>query len=130
MRVPSRTMSRSNRIVCPACGSGQLQLRGLEPTRCDSCGFSVEDAMFRTIEQIAALPTLWGATPARVATRRCGVFPTECSSALPAARRSSPSKKGDLSNVGTSEGFAEDTHKDERWKGGLIGPEQAKLARS
>jgi hypothetical protein len=63
-----------------------------------------------------------------VATRRCGVCPTECSGALPAARRSYPSKKGDLSNVGTSEGFAEDAHKDERREGGDIGPEQAKLA--
>jgi len=38
-----------------------------------------------------------------VATRRCGVCPTECSTALRAAWRSTPSKKGDLSNVGTSE---------------------------
>ena len=60
MRVPSRTMSRPNRIVCPACGSGKLELRGLESARCDSCGFSVEDAMFRTLEQIAALPDALG----------------------------------------------------------------------
>ena len=32
------------------------------------------------------------------------------SSALRAARRSSPSKKGGLSNLATSEGFAEDAH--------------------
>ena len=63
MRVPSRTMSRPNRILCPVCGSGRLQLRGLEPARCDSCGFSVEDAMFRTLEQIAALPDVLGAHP-------------------------------------------------------------------
>ena len=60
MRVPSRTMSRPNRIVCLACGSGRLQLRGLEPACCDSCGFSVEDAMFRTTEQVAALPDALG----------------------------------------------------------------------
>jgi hypothetical protein len=30
--------------------------------------------------------------------------------------------------LGTSEGFTEDAHKDERWEGGLIGAEQAKLA--
>ena len=60
MRVPSRTMSRPNRIVCPACGSGKLLLRGLESARCDSCGLSVEDAMFRTLEQIAALPDALG----------------------------------------------------------------------
>jgi ribosomal protein L37AE/L43A len=60
MRVTSRTMSRPNRIVCLACGSGELQLRGLEPARCDVCGLSVEDAMFRTIQQIAALPDALG----------------------------------------------------------------------
>ena len=61
MRVPSHTISRPNHIVCPACGSGELQLRGPEPSRCNSCGFSVEDAMFRTLEQIAALPDALGA---------------------------------------------------------------------
>ena len=60
MRVPSRTMSRANRIVCPACGSGKLELRGLEVACCDSCGFPVEDALFRTLEQIAALPDVLG----------------------------------------------------------------------
>jgi hypothetical protein len=34
----------------------------------------------------------------------------------------------EVSNVATSEGFAEDPHKDQRWEGGLIGAEQAKLA--
>jgi hypothetical protein len=31
--------------------------------------------------------------------------------------------KGELSNVGTGEGFAEDAHKDQRWEGGVIGQE-------
>ena len=31
--------------------------------------------------------------------------------------------KGDPSNVGASERFAEDAHKDERWEGGVIGRE-------
>jgi ribosomal protein L37AE/L43A len=60
MRVPSHTMSRPSRIVCPACGSGKLQLRGLESAHCDSCGFSVGDALFRALEQIAALPDVLG----------------------------------------------------------------------
>ena len=63
MRAPSRTMSRTSRIVCPTCGSGELRHRGSEPASCDSCGFSVEDAVFRTIEQIAALPDALGAHP-------------------------------------------------------------------
>ena len=63
MRAPSRTMSRPSHIVCPACGSGELQPRGPEPARCDSCGFSAEDAMFRTLEQIAAPPDALGAHP-------------------------------------------------------------------
>jgi hypothetical protein len=47
-------MSRAGHIVCPACGSGELRPRVL--TRCDSCGSSVEGVVFRTLEQIAALP--------------------------------------------------------------------------
>jgi len=31
--------------------------------------------------------------------------------------------KGDPSKVGTSERFAEDAHKNERWEGGATGPE-------
>jgi DNA-directed RNA polymerase subunit RPC12/RpoP len=38
MRVPSRTMSRANRIVCPVCGSGKLELRGLLGSHACECG--------------------------------------------------------------------------------------------
>jgi|SRR5215207_5104057 len=61
MRVPSRTMFRPSHIVCPTCGSGELRPWGPELARCDSCGLSVEGAIFRTIERIAALPDALGA---------------------------------------------------------------------
>ncbi len=40
-----------------------MRPRGPELARCDSCGFSVEDAVFRTLEQIADLPGTLGAHP-------------------------------------------------------------------
>ncbi len=61
MRVPSRTKSRPGHILCPACGSGQLWPREPELANCDSCGLSVEGAVFRTLERIAALPDALGA---------------------------------------------------------------------
>ena len=61
MRVPSRTKSRPGHILCPACGSGQLWPREPELANCDSCGLSVEGAVVRTLERIAALPDALGA---------------------------------------------------------------------
>ena len=50
--------------------------------------------------------------------------PTSRDSGAPRVSMSgSRAHKGDPSNVGTSERFAEDAHKDERWEGGVIGPE-------
>ena len=120
-------MSRPNRILCPAYGSGRLQLRGLEPARCDSCGFSVEDAMFGTIEQIAALPDALGSHACECGhpeMRRLpdGVFhcPSCGLEVYPIKERRSIECRNER------EGFAEDAHhKDQRWKGGLIGPEPA-----
>ena len=109
MRVPSRTMSRPSHIVCPARGLGELQPRGPEPARCDSCGFSVEDAMFRTLEQIAALPDALGAHPCECGHPEmrhlpdgvfhcpsCGseVLPIEVSSGLENARVDPASARG------------------------------------
>jgi ribosomal protein L37AE/L43A len=61
MKTPSRKTSRLRHIICPACGSGEL-LPSREPELacCDSCGFSVEGALFRTLEQIAILPDAVG----------------------------------------------------------------------
>jgi ribosomal protein L37AE/L43A len=61
MKTPSRTSSRPRHIICPACGSGELWLRGSGlVASCDSCGLSVEGAAFRTLEQIAVLPDALG----------------------------------------------------------------------
>ncbi len=61
MKTPSRKASRLHHIICPACGSGELRAWGLELAGCDSCGLSVEAAIFRTLEQIATLPDALGA---------------------------------------------------------------------
>jgi ribosomal protein L37AE/L43A len=62
MKGPSRTRSRPNYIVCPRCGSSELRPSwGPEMAGCDSCGLSVEGALFRTLEQIATLPDAVGA---------------------------------------------------------------------
>jgi hypothetical protein len=62
MKTPSRKTSKPRHIVCPACGSGELRpSRGPELAGCDSCGFSAEGAIFRTLERIAALPDALGA---------------------------------------------------------------------
>ena len=61
MKGPSRMRSRPNYIVCPRCGSGELQTQGSELAGCASCGLSVEGALFRTLEQIATLPDVLGA---------------------------------------------------------------------
>jgi ribosomal protein L37AE/L43A len=61
MKAPSRTTSSPHYIVCPRCGSGELRPREPELASCDSCGLSVEGAVFRTLEQIATLPDASGA---------------------------------------------------------------------
>jgi hypothetical protein len=58
VKIPSRTVSGPNSIVCPACGRGKLEARN--PVGCDSCGRDVEDAILRTLEQIVALPDALG----------------------------------------------------------------------
>jgi ribosomal protein L37AE/L43A len=63
MIMPSRTRIRPRHIICPGCGSGELRLRAPERAGCDSCGLSVRGAIFRTLEQIAALPDVLGHHP-------------------------------------------------------------------
>jgi hypothetical protein len=66
--VSSRAASRPGRIVCPVCGSGELQFRrltllqfrGPALAECDSCGRNVDGAVLRILEQIVALPEAIG----------------------------------------------------------------------
>jgi len=48
------------RIVCPACGSGELRFRGAGLTGCDCCGRDLDKAVLKSIEQIVALPDAIG----------------------------------------------------------------------
>jgi ribosomal protein L37AE/L43A len=61
VRVPSRATSKPGRILCPACGSGELRLRGAGLAGCDCCGRDVDGAVLRVLEQIVALPDALGA---------------------------------------------------------------------
>jgi ribosomal protein L37AE/L43A len=60
MKTPSRRTSTPHHIICPACGLGELRPRGPELAGCDTCMLSVEGAIFRTLLQIAALPSALG----------------------------------------------------------------------
>jgi ribosomal protein L37AE/L43A len=60
MKARSRSTSRPRHIVCPSCGVGELRSRGPELAGCHYCALSVEGAIFRTLEQIAALPDAVG----------------------------------------------------------------------
>jgi ribosomal protein L37AE/L43A len=60
MRVPSRTTSKPGHIVCPACGSRELRVRGAGLAACDCSGRNLDKAVLRTVEQIVALPDAVG----------------------------------------------------------------------
>ena len=60
MRVPSRYTSRPGHIICPACGSRELRVRGADLAGCDLCGRNLDKAVLRTLEQIVALPDAVG----------------------------------------------------------------------
>jgi len=61
MKAPSRTASRSDTIVCPACARGELLSQGPAGLAgCDSCGRSVDGAVLDTLRQIVALPEALG----------------------------------------------------------------------
>jgi ribosomal protein L37AE/L43A len=60
VKVPSRETSGPGRIVCPACGSGELRFRGAGLAGCDCCGGDLDKTVLRSIEQIVALPDAIG----------------------------------------------------------------------
>jgi ribosomal protein L37AE/L43A len=50
-----------NQVICPACGTGELQpWCGAYLYKCNFCSHAVDAALFRTLEQIAALPDALG----------------------------------------------------------------------
>jgi hypothetical protein len=60
--VRQTSVSRADRLVCPACGHGPLRSRGLfsRSADCESCCRAFDDATVGTLEQIAALPDAQG----------------------------------------------------------------------
>ena len=79
--------SRAGSLVCPLCEVDKLKARGHSSASCASCGGIVSGATLEALRQIIALPDALGATPASVATPRCGGCPMERSNARTVARR-------------------------------------------
>jgi ribosomal protein L37AE/L43A len=53
-------VSKPQAIICPLCEADTLRPSGGVPVYCDSCARAVEDAVLRTLEQIASLPDALG----------------------------------------------------------------------
>jgi uncharacterized Zn finger protein (UPF0148 family) len=60
--VRQTSVSRADRLVCPACGHGALRSRGVfsRSAECESCSRAFDDVTVGTLEQIAALPDALG----------------------------------------------------------------------
>ena len=56
------TASRAGEIVCPGCGCGQLQSRGIlsRLAECDRCKCAFDKTIVGTLEQIVTLPEALG----------------------------------------------------------------------
>jgi len=62
-RIGLLIASRAGYLVCPVCGCGQLQTRGLLLSRkaeCDRCKCAFDNAIVETLKQIVALPKALG----------------------------------------------------------------------
>jgi ribosomal protein L37AE/L43A len=63
MKVPLRSASRSRRIVCPFCESGELVSLGPGFARCGSCGIPLLGSALGTLREIVGLPDALGSHP-------------------------------------------------------------------
>ena len=59
------TTSKADYLVCPVCGCGQLQPRGLlsRLAECDFCMCALDNIIVGTLKQIVALPEVLGKHP-------------------------------------------------------------------
>lgn len=60
MRKSARRSFDVGRLVCPACGLGEIQTRGTAIARCDECERPVDGPVLETLLQIVALPDALG----------------------------------------------------------------------
>lgn len=60
MKHSARRSFDIGRLVCPACGTGELLTRGTAVVRCSECGRPVEDGVLATLLQIVGLPDVLG----------------------------------------------------------------------
>lgn len=56
---PRRSLDVS-RLICPDCGSGELQTRGTALVRCSHCDQAVDRTVLETLLEIVALPDALG----------------------------------------------------------------------
>ena len=61
MRVPFRTASSLDHIICPFCESGELASVGPGCVRCGSCALPLLGSVLETLRDIAGLPDALGA---------------------------------------------------------------------
>jgi hypothetical protein len=87
----SRTASRSNSLVCPLCGSGELRPVGHNSALCASGSGSIQGWTLELLCQVAALPDAFGRHACECGHPEMRRPPTESSTALPVARKCSPS---------------------------------------
>ena len=63
MKVSPRTASRTRRIVCPFCESGELASLGPGFARCGSCAMPLLGSALETLRDIIGLPDALGSHP-------------------------------------------------------------------
>jgi hypothetical protein len=74
--LPAHTVSRPDRLVCPACGLRELRPLGPYLANCDSCGI-IGRAILKALEQIAALPDVTGKHPCECGHPEMRLLPDE-----------------------------------------------------
>lgn len=60
MRNSARRSFDVGRLVCPACGTGELQTRVAAVVKCDDCEETVDRAVLEILLQIVSLPDALG----------------------------------------------------------------------
>lgn len=60
MKHSPRRSFDADRLICPACGSGELRTRGAPPVRCVHCKEAVDGTVLSTLLEIVSLPDVLG----------------------------------------------------------------------
>jgi hypothetical protein len=74
--LPTRTVSKPKRLICPACGSRELRPLGQYLANCESCGI-LGRAIFETLQELVALPDVTGKHPCECGHPEMRLLPDE-----------------------------------------------------